>query len=242
MAVQQRDTLTFVAGEALAAYRRVKRHSTPTQVVYADASDGDSWIGVTAHAAASGDPVTIDLRSENVTLKMVGTEAIDNGDALYPENDGKVSDTAGTVIIGQAMNATAGSGEVVEVLPNGASGAVPSDESVGNLDDGGAIPIHMTVLATATGSTAIPKPARKLRMVNAWCYNRGTSDSNVNLLNAANTATRASVAAGTTADVFKQLEITDAQYEVLATSTLYADISTASATGVEVHVLAIPVT
>lgn len=107
---------------------------------------------------------------------------------------------------------------------------------------GAAVPMHLFVLATATGATEIPTPAVKMRIVNAWAYQRGTTETNINILNASSTATRANVAAGTTADAFKQLEVTDAQYTVLSTSTLEGYLSTANAGGVEFHVLAVPVT
>src|SRR5574343_27922 len=77
---------SFTAGEALAAFRRVKLSTT--SAVYADQADTGNFIGFTLAAGAS----------------------------LYAADDGKVSDTASGAAIGVAMEAAGADGDVVEVL------------------------------------------------------------------------------------------------------------------------------
>lgn len=124
MANEHMDSITLVAGEALEPYRRVKYGATAGQVVYADAADGKLWIGVTqpspeGNGAASGDPVTIALRSSGRTMKVECGAAVTANAELYPENDGKVSDDAGTQKIGQAAGSGtgAGDGSIIEMHP-----------------------------------------------------------------------------------------------------------------------------
>ncbi len=124
MAVTHKGEMTFTNGEAAAMkpYRRVKLDpSSLGAVIYADAADGDGWIGVTLPMeggdAAVGGRQTVALRTQAATFKMEASAEVVQAVALYPENDGKVSDDAGTVVIGTAMSGGAGEGSVVEVLP-----------------------------------------------------------------------------------------------------------------------------
>lgn len=90
---------TFTSGEALAKFRRVKL-DTDGEVVYADAADGNDWIGVTQHAtSASGELVVIRLRNTPGTYFLTAANTVDVGDQLFPANDGKVSgDASGTTV------------------------------------------------------------------------------------------------------------------------------------------------
>ena len=128
MAVTHDDFMTFLNGEAavMQPSRRLKVDvSNPTKVLYADAADGNGWIGVSepmeGGPAAVDAPQTVRLRSESRTVKVETSEAVDDGDSLYPENDGKVSDTAGTVIVGIAHGSVGASGGIVEMIPNAAA-------------------------------------------------------------------------------------------------------------------------
>ena len=82
---------TFTAGEALAAYCRVKLHTEAGQVVYADA--GEECIGTTIEAVASGDPVAIRLRHAGITVKCTAAEPFAAHASLYGGDDGTVQDT-----------------------------------------------------------------------------------------------------------------------------------------------------
>uniref|UniRef100_A0A6M3K7F2 Uncharacterized protein n=1 Tax=viral metagenome TaxID=1070528 RepID=A0A6M3K7F2_9ZZZZ len=124
MAVEHMDSITLVAGEELEPYRRVKYHSTAGQVVYADATDADNWIGITQPSedgeVASGGQVNVKLRGASRTLKVEAGAAVTANANLYPEDDGKVSDDAGTVMIGLAAGTdTAGAaGTIIEMHPH----------------------------------------------------------------------------------------------------------------------------
>ena len=105
----------FVAGEDLEAYRRVKLSTgSGTQVEYADA--GEAFIGFTASKVASGDFVTVNLKTSGRTFKMVAGGAITVGANFYGADDGKISATVSGSIIGKALEASAADLEVIEGL------------------------------------------------------------------------------------------------------------------------------
>lgn len=243
-------TLNNGEADAMAPYRRVKIDgSDPTKVLYADASDGDSWIGTTEPMPggdpANGEPVTIRLRGESRTVKVCVTEAVEVGDSLYPENDGKVSDTAGSVVVGTALSAAGGSGGIVEMLPNAGSGSAPDEEAIAPADGttGAGIPIMLTRFGLATAATTheIKKPARKLRIMRAWAVLRdGTTDSDILLKVGASSICAAK--SFTATDELLDFSITDTVTEIAAASTIYASIATAAtAPGFDVYILALPV-
>jgi hypothetical protein len=101
----------FVAGEALAAYRRVKLSSG--QVVYADADE--KAIGVTLAAAASGAMVAVQMLVP--TVKCTASAAITADAAIYARADGKVDDAgagSGSAAIGIALEAALADGDIIE--------------------------------------------------------------------------------------------------------------------------------
>lgn len=112
-------TKTFIAGEALAAYRLVKIESgttmDPPEIVYADA--GEDAIGATEYAAADGAPVSIKLTNTSGTFELECTvsSAIARGTLLYAANDGKVSDASSGSVLGIALE-TGSTGKIIEVL------------------------------------------------------------------------------------------------------------------------------
>lgn len=118
----QNGMVAFTAGEALAAYRRVKRSSgSGSSVVYADANE--ACIGVTQAAAASGESVTVRLLSDAGTFKVTAAGAFSVGDKLFPAADGKVDDdnTAGGPAEFVALEAASGDASIIEALPTGSS-------------------------------------------------------------------------------------------------------------------------
>jgi hypothetical protein len=119
---QENETgvLTRTAGEALAAYRRVKLNASQ-QAVYADADD--AGIGLTKYAAASGDPVGIKLDNHPGSRKVTCSAAVDVGDILYGADDGKVNDVPTTDGPGlyEALEAGTGDNSLVEAIPIGDS-------------------------------------------------------------------------------------------------------------------------
>lgn len=111
----------FIAGEALAAARRVKIKSgtttTPPEVVYADA--GEQHIGVVPYAAASGATVTVRLRTIAGSVEVEAAGAFAAGAELYGANDGKIDDVASGSALAMAVEAAGSAGAVVEVVDFG---------------------------------------------------------------------------------------------------------------------------
>jgi len=120
MAVTTEKCKTFVAGEALEAYARVKLDSTAGQVVYADASDDVNYIGVTQAAAASAALVSVLFKEYGGTLKVQAADSFSAHATLYAADDGTVTDTAttGTTQLGYALEAATAAGGVIEMLPS----------------------------------------------------------------------------------------------------------------------------
>ena len=85
---------SYIAGEALSAWRRVKFNGTAKTVIYADAEH--DAIGVTQEAAASGANVNVKLRTAPGTHKVTAAGAVSIEDAVYGADDGKVDDDRGT--------------------------------------------------------------------------------------------------------------------------------------------------
>lgn len=108
---------TFLAGEALTAYARVKvKSGTSTDPVQVDlAGAGEQHIGVTEYAAASGAPVSVILNA----APRYGTaaEAFARGAVLYGGAAGAIQDTSAGSAIGQALAAATATGDVVEWAP-----------------------------------------------------------------------------------------------------------------------------
>lgn len=107
---------SYVAGEALEAYRRVRLNSSG-QVVYADANE--HHIGTTTDAQpTSGAMVAVKMKNYPGTRKMVAAGAITSGAKVYGAADGKVNDAEAGLgpCVGTALEA-ADSGSVFEVDP-----------------------------------------------------------------------------------------------------------------------------
>jgi len=118
----QIDSLSrsFLAGEALEAYRRVKLDSTVDQVVYADA--GDDFIGVTQAEAASGDHVEVMLKNSAATLKIESAGAFTYKDVVYGAADGKIDDNPVGLEVGLAGASASGSGSIIEIFVSSGGG------------------------------------------------------------------------------------------------------------------------
>ena len=236
MAETNRDFRTFIAGEALEPYRRVKLHSTATQVVYADAADGDSWLGITqpgidGDAVAILGLVTVALRTSSASFKVEAGAQVNNGDAVYPENDGKVSDDAGTVTIGTCLSEGTASGAIVEFLPNGASGASINAEAVVNSDLDGAGGLEIVfggahTFATATLTQTFAVTTRKLRLIDFWVIARDTTAANIKLYDGAADMT-GNVAKGTADATIVRAGTIVAAYDEPASATTISVISSA---------------
>lgn len=108
-------TMTFTAGEALEAYRRVKLSGDFTVV---KAGAGEDAIGVTCAAVASGGLVTCWLLNKAGTVPMMASGSISQNAQVFPAADGKITATvtgrAIGFLIGEAATAD---GDIIEVLP-----------------------------------------------------------------------------------------------------------------------------
>lgn len=106
----------FTAGEALAAYRRVRLNSSQ-QLVYADANE--QGIGYVEEVIASGDPATVRLDGFPGTRKVMCAAAVSAGAAVYGGADGKVNDAEAGLgpRLGIALEASSGDGSVIEIQP-----------------------------------------------------------------------------------------------------------------------------
>ena len=244
--------ITLIADASMEPYRRVKYDgSTIATVTYADAADGDSWIGVTlpgpdGDAVAADGQVNVQLRGENNTIKVECSAAVTRNASIYPENDGKVSDDAGSVVIGTAAGTSlgAGSGAIIEMHPNAGSGSVPHEEAIANMDatTQAAIPILLKVKGvTASGNTEIKQPPRKLLPVKAWAVLReATTATNVKLVNATTDICAAVV--HDTLDENQDFMLDDAHLDLEAAGTLYVNLATTcTAPGIDAFVLCIPI-
>ncbi len=253
MAVYQNNIITGIAGEDLEPYRRVKYNgSTANYFVYADATDGASFIGVTLPGpdgdyVASGGNVSVALWSAANIVKVESSAAVTLNNSIYPEDDGKISDDAGTVVIGTAAldSVSAGAAQIVSVIPNNGSGSAPDEEAVANANATNNLGITLTAVKTGLASLAtthnVCTAPRKLKLVRAWgtCRN-GATDSDV-LLKVGDTAICAALTF-TGTDETQEFALTDAVTEVASGSTIYASIATAlTAPGMDIYVQCVPI-
>ena len=110
---QQADSpKTFVAGEALATFRRVK--ISGSTVVYADA--GEAAIGTTQVAVASGANIPVRMNYHGGSHKIVAAGIIAAGASYYAANDGKISASASGSAMGVACEASTAGSDVIEVI------------------------------------------------------------------------------------------------------------------------------
>ena len=122
---------TFIAGEILAAWRRVKITAAQT-VSYADC--GNYGIGVTQAAAASAANVDVRLDNHGGTHKVTADGVISAGAAIYSADDGKVSASVFGSSIGTAVTAATADGDTIEAViitqaPAASSSSVSSSPS-----------------------------------------------------------------------------------------------------------------
>lgn len=111
------STQTFIAGEALVAFRRVKLSAG--KVVYADATD--DYIGVTQETGVLDREITVRLKNDVGSFQIEASEAISAFGDCYGADDGKIA-ASGSVYVGhlKAEPATA-DGDEIEVIIDSAS-------------------------------------------------------------------------------------------------------------------------
>jgi hypothetical protein len=105
---------TFTAAGSISQYDRVKL-STVSVVV---AGSDEAAIGFAQNSASSGEDVVVALESRGRTFKGVTNEAVAAGASLYGGANGKLTDTdpGGGTIRYKALEASSGTGAIIEVL------------------------------------------------------------------------------------------------------------------------------
>lgn len=114
---------TFIAGEAIPLYSRVKLHTDGTVLM---AGLAEKSIGTLQTApGVSGQPVSVKLRTASGTHKVRVKEAVAVAAPLYSEAAGEVQDTAeATAFLEmQALEAATAEDDVIEALYMTATGA-----------------------------------------------------------------------------------------------------------------------
>lgn len=239
MSQENLGSKAFTAGADLEAYRRVKLSSG--NVVYAGA--GESFIGVTAHKAANGEPVTVNLRSADRSYKVATAGAVTSGAVIYGAASGKIDDAASGTAQGTALEAATADGDIIEcLLDNGAAGSINGD-AVALQGDGepGSVPIllHKQGIADATTSVTIATPAAKVRVIDWWIISRDTNAANIKLVNVS-TDMSAVKAKGTANDALvRGGDVIAAQRDIAAGTALKVNASAAAA--FDIFVVAIKV-
>lgn len=232
----------FVAGEALEAYRRVKLNSSG-RVVYADA--GEEFIGFTTNKVASGELVSVALRSAARTYKAVAAEAFALGATLYGANDGKVQDTASGSAQAIALEAATADGDVVEIWAgNGAAGAIGPATVINEAENDGVLPIVIRKVCNFNATPdaiAVATTTRKLQVLDIWVRAKDNTAANISVKNAGTLMTTSVIAKGTTVDaIVRAGGIVDAQATIASGAAITAESSAASA-DIELVILAVPV-
>lgn len=108
---------SFTCGGAIAQFARVKLSSGKL----AAAGVADKDLGTLLEASfADGDVRAVLLRTAEGTAKCIAAGAIAAGAAVSTAASGKVNDTAatGSFIFGDALEAAAADGDIIEVLRN----------------------------------------------------------------------------------------------------------------------------
>ncbi len=120
--INENGKRSFVAGEDLNAFCRVKLNTTEDEVVYADA--GDVAIGITLDKVSSGDPVGVRMSNHPGTALARAAGAFTYGDAIYGAADGEVDDDNSGLYVGIALETATAAHDEVEIFV--AQGAAPS--------------------------------------------------------------------------------------------------------------------
>lgn len=236
--------VTFIAGEALEAFRRVKLDTgSGTVVVYAGA--GETAIGVTQDKAASGAAVSVRLIGRGLTIKCEAGEALAEGAALYGAASGKVADTAVGTAVATALEAATANGDIIEALfDNGAAAAFGPPALVDEAADDGAVAV---IIRKICNFNATPDPItiataqRDLRIVDWWLRAIDATASNITLKNFGASVSTSVLAKGATVDALvRAASIVEAVADVDAGDDLTVESSAASA-DIEIYILCIPI-
>jgi len=118
--------LTLVAGETLAAKRRVKLSGTTA--IYAGATE--IGIGVTEFAVLSGEDVTIRLDNGGGTMEIAAAGEIAAGAPFYPAASGRITATVGGLPLGFALAAASALDDIINVLRTRVAGELTLGDQI----------------------------------------------------------------------------------------------------------------
>jgi hypothetical protein len=153
------NTKSFVAGEAIPVNRRVAVNSAG-KVLLAGATSVATGVAITP-SFADGDDVAVSLRTASGTQKMVASEAITRGAAVFGAASGKVA-SSGSVFVGTALEAATADDDVIEVLPG------PNTDILANAGLVQHARVRVAIADINTGATVLPAVAgRAYRLVDA---------------------------------------------------------------------------
>jgi hypothetical protein len=234
--------MTFTAGAALEAFRRVKLSASFT-VIYAGA--GEEFIGITLEKVASGDQVAVELRTSVQSYKMVAAGPVALNAVIYGAADGKIDDAVNGTAQGIALEAATADGDIIECLQNnGAAGAIGANMVVTEEANKGVLPI---LIRKVCNFDAVPTPiavattTRKLRIIDWWIKAIDNTAANITVKNAGTSISTAVLAKGVTVDaIVRAASLVEAQQEVASGADITVESSAASA-DIELFILAIPV-
>ncbi|MCD6459410.1 DUF2190 family protein [bacterium] len=236
----------FIAEEALEANRRVKLGTAANQVVYADQSDSDNYIGVTEAKAAINTYVSVALKQPGRTFKVVADGIQSAKCVLYAADDGKVSDTASGNPIGVALEAATADGEVIEsILEDTASAEMDGASTAIEAENGnGSIPIIFSKagITDAKGGDVVFLTSAPFdcRIIKWWLISRDTTAANITVKNGSANVVGTSTAKGTADDVVVDGAGIVAEYdEVAAGASLKVAASAVAAFDIFVMVIRI---
>jgi hypothetical protein len=144
---------TFVAGEALAANRRVKKSGNT--VIYADA--GEDSIGVTVQAVPVDGFALVKLWNDPGTFLITASGVITANGKCYGANDGKVSATVSGEPVGTSNEeASCADADEIEVI---AATAADQFAIQAHIVDVAAVTQESLVLTAMTGATGVTMAA-----------------------------------------------------------------------------------
>jgi hypothetical protein len=149
------NTKAFTAGAAIDQYLRVKISSAVLVV----ATAADQALGtMEVESFASGDVVSVRLRSAAGSRKMVASGAVTAGNLVYAAASGKVA-SSGTVVEGIALETSTTDGDIIEVM------SVSGGGLSGNQTAAQVARVRTTTANVNAGATLLPAvPGFKYRL------------------------------------------------------------------------------
>jgi len=165
---------TFIAGEALDPFRRVKLSAG--KVVYADATD--VGFGVTQEGGVLDREVSVRLFNDTGSFEFEASEAIAANADFYAADDGEIA-SDGSIKLGVTKEAATADGDMIECLLDSGLNQTPDAED-----------FSVAVVDNANGTATATIEANSQKLVRVWL-----SDTAYGAVNAAETSVAAATGA-----------------------------------------------